>query len=70
MKNTQKIVAEISELTKTIETNYPEIYKFLDENPMTIPSENHPNIDENVLQEYLESLKQFLKHHIDTHIKT
>ena len=69
MKNTQKIVAEISELTKTIETNYPEIYNFLDENPMTIPSENHPNIDENVLQEYLESLKQFLKHHIDTHKK-
>lgn len=70
MKDIQKIVTEIAQLTKTIETNYPEIYKFLDEIPMTIPSENHPNIDEIVLQEYLESLKQFLKHHIETHVKT
>ena len=67
MKKKQKIITEISQLTKNIETNYPEMYKFLDESPIIIPSKNHPNIDEYVLQEYLENLKQLLQHHIETH---
>ncbi|WP_372793973.1 hypothetical protein [Lutibacter sp.] len=67
MNNLQSILNEISQLIKTIETNYPELYQFLDENPTTIPSEKNPTIDKKVLQEYLESLKQLLKHHIETH---
>lgn len=67
MNNLQSIVSEISQLIKTIETNYPELYQFLDENPVTIPSEKNPTIDNKVMQEYLESLKQLLKHHIATH---
>lgn len=62
----QALLAEISKLTKTIETNYPELYQFLDENPMTIPSEKNPSIDKKILLEYLESLKQLLKHHLET----
>lgn len=67
MNNLQSIVSEISQLIKTIETNYPELYQFLDENPVTIPSEKNPTIDNKVMQEYLESLKQLLMHHIATH---
>jgi hypothetical protein len=66
MNNLKNTLTEISQLTKTIETNYPELYQFLDENPITIPSESHPSIDKKILQEYLESLKQLLKHHIET----
>ena len=44
MINLQNILTEIFQLTKTIETNYPELYHFLEENPMTIPSESHPSI--------------------------
>ncbi|PKP29226.1 MAG: hypothetical protein CVU01_01060 [Bacteroidetes bacterium HGW-Bacteroidetes-18] len=62
----QALLAEISQLTKIIETNYPELYQFLDENPMTIPSEKNPSIDKKILLEYLESLKQLLKHHLET----
>ena len=69
MSNLQNIVTEISQLTKTIETNYPELYQFLDENPNTIPSEKHPIINKEVLRDYLESLKQLLKHHIETRQK-
>lgn len=65
----QALLAEISQLTKTIETNYPELYQFLDENPMTIPSEKNPSIDKKILLEYLESLKQLLKHHLETRKK-
>ncbi|SEL27724.1 hypothetical protein SAMN04488008_103292 [Maribacter orientalis] len=67
MKDLRKVVVEIEKLTTNIETNYPELYRSLDENPLTIPSEQHPHIDKVAMQEYLESLKQLLKHHLETH---
>lgn len=66
MNNLQNTLKEISQLTKTIETNYPELHKYLDENPMTIPSQSNPSIDKKILQEYLESLRQLVKNHIET----
>jgi len=67
MKYLHNILTEITQLTTNIETNYPELYRSLDENPMTIPTMNHPHIDKKVMQEYLESLKGLLKHHLETH---
>ena len=69
MKNLQGILNEITQLTSTIESNYPWLYRTLDENPMTIPATNHPHIDIVVLKEYLESLKGLLQHHLETHKK-
>ena len=69
MKQLQGILKEITQLTYTIESNYPELYRTLDENPMTIPATEHPHIDKEVMQEYLESLKQLLEHHLETHQK-
>ncbi len=66
MKNSQKLLSEITKLTKEIETNYPELYKHLGENPMTIPDESDPEINNKVLEKYLESLRQLLKNHIET----
>jgi hypothetical protein len=67
MENLHNIQTEITQLTTNIETNYPEIYRFLDENPMTIATSNNPHVDKMAMQEYLESLKQLLKHHLETH---
>ena len=58
---------EVTQLTTNIETNYPELYRFLDENPLTIPAVNHPHIDKQIMEEYLNSLKQLIKHHLETH---
>jgi len=69
MKDLSNVVAEIEKLTTTIETNYPELYRSLDENPMTIPVTNNPHVDKEAMLEYLESLKQLLKHHLETHKK-
>ncbi len=69
MKQLQGILKKITQLTYTIEANYPELYRTLDENPMTIPATEHPHIDKEVMQEYLESLKQLLEHHLETHQK-
>lgn len=67
MKDLHKLLKEITQLTTMIETNYPELYRSLDENPMTIPTNEHIHIDKNIMQEYLESLKQLLSHHLEMH---
>ncbi|WP_339840065.1 hypothetical protein [uncultured Maribacter sp.] len=67
MKKLHKILNEITELTTLIETDYPELYRSLDENPMTLPISQHPHMDKEVMQEYLESLKQLLYHYLDEH---
>jgi hypothetical protein len=67
MKNLRKLLTEITQLTAKIETNYPELYRFLDENPSTIPKTDHPHIDKQIMENYLESLKELLKHHLETH---
>jgi len=67
MNDLRQVFLEITQLTSIIETHYPELYQFLDENPMTIPASNRAHIDKAVMQEYLETLKQLLKHHQETH---
>ncbi|MCK0145771.1 hypothetical protein MWU78_08965 [Arenibacter sp. F26102] len=69
MNDLRKVLGQITQLTSNIETNYPELYRSLDENPLTIPTKTHPDVDKAVLQDYLESLKQLLKHHLETHKK-
>lgn len=67
MKTLKELLSDIINLTTNIETNYPELYKFLGENSLTIPSTDHPDINIAIMQDYLESLKQLLKHHLETH---
>ncbi|MFD1553364.1 hypothetical protein DNU06_06780 [Putridiphycobacter roseus] len=67
MNKLNKILTEVSQLTLNIESNYPELYRFIDENPMTIPTSSHPDIDKEAMEDYLKSLKSILKHHIETH---
>lgn len=52
-----KILTEISSVTRDIEENYPELQKYLGENPMTLPDENEPDVDNKAFKDYLESLK-------------
>jgi hypothetical protein len=70
MKEIQKLTEEITQLTLKIESDYPELYRYLDENPMTLPAGSHPEIEKDVLSKYLQSLKEQLRHHLETHNKT
>ncbi|MFD2822538.1 hypothetical protein ACFS5M_02580 [Lacinutrix iliipiscaria] len=63
MKTTQQLLAEISELTREIETNFPEVYQHLDENPLTLANSPHPEVNDKALDNYLESLKNLIKHY-------
>lgn len=70
MNRSKELTKEINDLTLKIEQDYPELYQHLGEMPNTLPSRGRPNVDDNNLADYLDSLKQLLKHHRETHKKT
>ena len=65
MKSAQDILTEISTLTRKIETEHPEVYKHLDEMPMTLPDSKNPNVDTKSLENYLQSLKDLIQKYKD-----
>ncbi|NAS12262.1 hypothetical protein GTQ38_09635 [Flavobacteriaceae bacterium R33] len=67
MREMQEILSEIILLTNHIEVEYPELYQFLEEQPMTIPTEDHPIIDKKTMKVYLEGLRQLLEHYVEEH---
>jgi hypothetical protein len=67
MKTTQEILTEIVMFVRTIETNYPEIYQHLDEDPMTIPNIKNPVVDNYELNNYLQTLKDIIKKYKGNH---
>ncbi len=67
MKKLQQLTKEINELTLRIEQDYPELYQYLDENPITIPDCKTPEISVSSFVEYLDSLKSLLERFIESH---
>lgn len=55
--------SRILKITTIIRNQYPELLEFLDEIPMTIPSETSPEIALNNLKTYGESLNSILIKH-------
>jgi hypothetical protein len=67
MKEIKQLSKEINELTLLIEEKYPELYQYLGESPLTIPSNGGRDISSESFAEYLNTLKLLLQHHIDKH---
>ncbi len=69
MKLSQNILAEITQITRDIEDNYPELQKYLDENPMTLPEGDNADVevDNEAFREYLNSLKELVKKYKKEH---
>lgn len=69
MELSQSILAEITQTTRDIEENYPELQKYLDENPMTLPEGDNSDVemDNDALKEYLNSLKELVKKYKKDH---
>jgi hypothetical protein len=61
MKSEKKLNAKILELTMKIRFKNPELLKYLQEMPISIPNVTNPEINNKVLQEYYNSLKALLK---------
>lgn len=68
MKTLQKLTAEISEAVRELETDYPEVYRFLDESPVLLNGAvDSRDINVKMLKDYLETLKELIKHYKETH---
>ncbi|MFZ5977685.1 MAG: hypothetical protein EO766_16865 [Hydrotalea sp. AMD] len=68
MKKLNELMQEIILITTKIETDYPELYRYLDETPLVICDTEEKAICLADMEKYLESLKEQLEHHIATHI--
>lgn len=60
MKTTKDLTENISKITTTIRAEFPELLKFLNEMPETIPNVVNPEITRQSLAEYFNSLENLL----------
>lgn len=58
---------EIIQITTEIETDYPELYRYLEETPLFLGNVKEGNVNSKDLEYYLETLKTQLYNHIKTH---
>jgi hypothetical protein len=67
MKTILEINKNIIETTMNIKEKFPELSKYIEEMPITIPDNNAPEINEKVLNDYQESLNSLVKKYTITH---
>lgn len=67
MKTEKELMADISKLTTTIRSEFPELIKFLNEMPETIPNVVSPEITRESLEEYFNSLENLLLKYAPNH---
>ena len=67
MKTEKELNEAIVKITMTIQEKYPELSKYITEMPITIPDEKHPDMSNENLQNYYDSLKSILKKYDVSH---
>lgn len=70
MEEKDKLTKEIAQLIGNIKTNYPEVYRNLEEVPIKITSKPHEDLKVEELRDYLETLKIHLRNHLELHQQT
>ena len=63
-RSEKELNAKILGITLRIKKEYPELSKYIEEMPVTIPTENHPDININNLKAYYDSLNSLLVKYI------
>jgi hypothetical protein len=67
MKNAKDLSSDILATTMLIQSEHPELSKYLEEMPVTIPVDKDPAISNSDLLEYNESLKLLLNKYDRVH---
>ncbi len=67
MKTEKELIVNISKITMTIREEFPELMKFLNEMPETIPDVAHPEITTKILQDYFNTLENLLQKYAPNH---
>jgi len=60
---------KILKITMTIKAKYPELSKYIEEMPETVPDLKHPEITQKNLKSYYDSLDAMLKKYEQEHPK-
>jgi len=61
MSTIESINAQIISQIAEINANYPELAKYLNEMPVTIPNEDDPEVNKQALKDYYKSINLLLK---------
>jgi hypothetical protein len=67
METEEELNAKIMKITMVIHDNYPELSKYLNEMPVTIPIDNHPEVNIKNLQKYYDSLITWFRNYVAEH---
>ncbi|WP_309641158.1 hypothetical protein [Flavobacterium sp.] len=67
MKTEKELNEAILKITMAIRDNYPELSKYLNEMPVTIPISENPEINLKNLQDYFNSLDTLFRKYVINH---
>jgi hypothetical protein len=67
METEEEINAKIMKVTMVIQENYPELSKYLNEMPITIPIDSNPEINVKNLQKYYDALVTLFRKYVAEH---
>jgi hypothetical protein len=67
METEEEINAKILKITMVIQENYPELSKYLNEMPITIPIDNRPEVNVQNLQKYYDTLLTLFRNYVAEH---
>ena len=67
MKTEKELNSDILKITMAIRDNFPELSKYLNEMPVTIPVSNNPEINLKNLQDYFNSLNALFRKYVINH---
>ncbi len=67
METDTKLNAAILKITTLIQAEYPELIKYLNEMPVTIPYVESPEMNLKILKEYYNSLESLLSKYAPNH---
>lgn len=67
MKTENEINKNVTETTMAINEKFPELSKYIEEMPVTIPNTNEPEINETNLKDYQSSLDALLNKYAAKH---
>ena len=68
METEKELNSKILKITMTIQEKYPELYKYLEEMPVTIPDEKDSDTDIRNLTEYYDSLNSLVNNYAREHV--
>lgn len=67
METEEAINAKIFKVTMVIQENYPELSKYLNEMPITIPIDSRPEVSVQHLQKYYDTLVSLFRNYVAEH---